>query len=126
MIAFHRSASVGRLLEGALQRLTQSTHPSVRQGDQEMLWFEWTSRSHSDIRMLALPEEVYCPLESRQPPKPEFLRKSRWHTSWRRGTYNCAAVHGHAYVEMLRVHLAAQNTNLSATCPARARSTRRR
>ena len=73
--------------------------------DQEMLWFEWASGegAHANsLRVLSLPEETYCPLERRQRPRVEW-RLSTWRTAWRRGVYPCAAVHGHAYLQVASV-----------------------
>lgn len=150
VLAFRQSALVRRFFFGAARRLMNGAHPGVRQGDQEMLWFEWTRAAGDDagdgprgaeegaeessagsggtpLRVLALPEEVYCPLEGRQSPSiiwaPRGAAKQRaisarnrvpngsgapspavsgsawWRTSWRRGVYPCAAVHGHAYLQ---------------------------
>jgi hypothetical protein len=155
VLAFRQSALVRSFFFGAARRLMSGAHPGVRQGDQEMLWFEWTRaagdkaggdgpRANEEgaeessagsggtpLRVLALPEEVYCPLEARQSPSiiwaPRGAKKVRatsarnraasgslsgsgappaavlgsawWRTSWRRGVYPCAAVHGHAYLQ---------------------------
>ena len=55
---------------------------------QEMIWFEWTqglSAATRNLRILALPEETYCPLEGRQRPN-ERWQDTVWRTSWRRGS----------------------------------------
>jgi hypothetical protein len=103
MLAYRSTNGTADLFVGAGRRLVRSLHPNVRQGDQEMMWFEWTrgatSRSNgSALRVLALPEEYYCPLERRQNPDADW-QASRWRTSWRRGVYPCAAVHGHIYAQ---------------------------
>lgn len=100
IMAYRHNDQSTALFQGALARLEHGVHSNVRQGDQEMIWFQWTRGPESrGIRMLALPEETYCPLEARQKPKVgSWLSSSRWTTSWRRGSYGCAAVHGHAYM----------------------------
>jgi hypothetical protein len=101
VLAYQRNAASDELFVGAARRLLSRRHPGVRQGDQEMLWFQWQSgegaRAH-ELRVLALPEETYCPLERRQRPRLPEWNRTTWHTSWRRGVYPCAAVHGHAYL----------------------------
>ena len=96
VLAYRRSAIVEDFFVGAARRLREHSHPTVRQGDQEMMWYQWRFESR-DLRMLALPEETYCPLEHRQRPDKAWRRSSTWRTSWRRGVYPCAAVHGHAF-----------------------------
>ena len=66
--------------------------------------YEWTEGAHDDLRVLALPEEYYCPLEQRSKPDRSFMpavgrssSATSWRTSWRRGVYRCRAVHGHGY-----------------------------
>ena len=46
---------------GAATRLAAKRHPTVRQGDQEMLWFEWQDALADRLRLMILPEEYYCP-----------------------------------------------------------------
>ena len=73
VMAYRRTPSVLRLLEGAAVRLAlslNSVDPTVRKGmpviirqsDQEMLWLELT-QSPSDplLRLFVLPEEYFCP-----------------------------------------------------------------
>jgi hypothetical protein len=67
-----------------------------------MIWFEWTRNAHASLRVLSLPEETYCPLERHQQPLVDWQR-SVWRTSWRRGVYPCAAVHGHMYLKLTHV-----------------------
>ena len=101
VLAFQRNRATDELFRGAAARLIAHRHPGVRQGDQEMIWFQWQSGDGAyaaTLRVLAMPEEVYCPLERRQTPRAEW-RATTWHTSWRRGVYPCAAVHGHAYLQ---------------------------
>jgi len=61
MLAFHNSAAVQQLWLGAAQRLIDVSHPEVRQGDQEMIYFEWVHARRA-LRVLVLPEEWYCPI----------------------------------------------------------------
>lgn len=101
VLAYRLNDASEELFRGAATRLIAHRHPGVRQGDQEMIWFQWQSGigTHADtLRVLALPEEIYCPLERRQTPRSDW-RATTWHTSWRRGTYPCAAVHGHTYLQ---------------------------
>ena len=100
VLAYRQTAAVQALILGAARRLISQAHRGVRQGDQEMIWFEWTEGSGREgLRVLALPEETYCPLEARQTPLRRW-RGTAWRTSWRRGAYPCAAVHGHAYARL--------------------------
>jgi hypothetical protein len=102
LLAFGRSALVNAFFSGAARRLAGAQHPGVRQGDQEMMWFQWVYGNESkSLRVLTLPEETYCPLEHRQVARQDW-RASKWRTSWRRGVYPCAAVHGHAYLPHVR------------------------
>ena len=98
LTAYVSTPAVQALWLGAAWRLLSGAHPEVRQGDQEMVWFEWTQAAHS-LRVLPLPEEYLCPLESRQRAAPvaDDARPHVWRTSWRRGVYRCRAVHGHGY-----------------------------
>ena len=104
ILAYSKSPSVDQLWVGAAQRLMLGTHPEVRQGDQEMIWFQWT-QSAMTLRVLPLPEEYLCPLESRQQPAPvgDKLRPPVWRTPWRRGVYQCHAVHGHRYAQSFKM-----------------------
>lgn len=101
MIAFRRSARVAAHFHGAVRRLTKGLPQHLRQSDQEALWFEWTQGGSTTLRVLALPEETYCPIESHQP-APQDPHKAQWLTSWRRGLYPCRAVHSHALAQSLR------------------------
>ena len=100
VMAYRRAPAVHELFLGAARRLLAGGHANARQGDQEMIWFEWTARDDPGLRVLGLPEETYCPLESKQSP-PRRWRESVWRTSWRRGVYTCAAVHGHAVAALV-------------------------
>ena len=105
VIAYRRNAPTKELFAGAAHRLLTRRHPGVRQGDQEMIWFQYSSGEgnlSSRLRLMALPEEAYCPLESHQRPLMPDWRATAWRTSWRRGVYPCAAVHGHAYARAVR------------------------
>ena len=117
VLAYRRSEAVEEFFVGAARRLFHGTHPNVRQGDQEMMWFEWRYGTGSSLRVLALPEETYCPLERRQQATGNWARSSAWRTSWRRGVYPCAAVHGHAYAQDARRSsrpIAPRNAHLDA------------
>jgi len=57
VLAYRSGVSTNAFLLGAARRLIRSEHPGVRQGDQEMMWFEWTRRSR-ELRVRALPEET--------------------------------------------------------------------
>ena len=106
ILAYRRGAEADAMFTGAARRLAHGRHAvhGIRQGDQEMIWFEWTRR-RTTARVLALPEEVYCPLEARLRPRSPDWDKSVWWTSWRRGTYPCAAVHGHKYYALVAAQL---------------------
>jgi hypothetical protein len=109
VLAFRKTNATDALWLGAAYRLVQTHHPRARQGDQEMIWYEWVSGSNpglAHLRVTALPEEYYCPLEERSTPK-AALGSSTWRTSWRRGVYRCRAVHGHSYFRAAREHFAA-------------------
>ena len=98
VLAYRRTNATDELWLGAASRLVHARHTHARQGDQEMIWFEWVHGPSSQrLRVTALPEEYYCPLEHRQPPPRNLSHGVVWHTSWRRGIYRCRAVHGHGY-----------------------------
>ena len=101
VLAYARNVATDALWRGAARRLARGEHAAggLRQSDQEAVWFEWTLSQPAGLRVLALPEETYCPLEARQQPKPAWHGPAgvHWSTSWRRGRYRCRAVHGHAY-----------------------------
>ena len=104
VLAYRQNAATDELFLGAARRLLARRHPGVRQGDQEMIWFQWVSGEGAHaaaLRVIALPEETYCPLERRQKPLLPNWQQSTWRTSWRRGVYPCAAVHGHAYAGLV-------------------------
>ena len=73
VMAYRRSPSVQRLLEGAAVRLALSLNPVdptirggmpviIRQSDQEMLWLELTQSPPDPLlRLFVLPEEYFCP-----------------------------------------------------------------
>ena len=87
LVAFHNSVAVRSLWRGAATRLLEGRHQGMRQGDQEMIWLEWTTNL-TQLRMLILPEEYYCPLASQAP--------VLWTTAgYPTGRYECKAVHRH-------------------------------
>jgi len=114
MAYWSRRANVVGLLEGAAYRLIWHLHKSVRQGDQQMMQIEYM-RNRTDLRVLTLPEEFYCPQNqqllrratkggssldsgthaastaSASPPPPRPV----WETSW--GKLWCKALHGHTF-----------------------------
>lgn len=61
LMAFRNTPSIKSVWRGAARRLVDVAHPGLRQGDQEMIYFEWIERRR-DLRVLLLPEEWYCPL----------------------------------------------------------------
>ena len=73
VMAYRRTPSVRRLLEGAAVRLALSLNPvdptvrwgnpvAIRQSDQEMLWLELTQTPPDPrLRLFVLPEEYFCP-----------------------------------------------------------------
>ena len=73
VMAYRRTPSVQRLLEGAAVRLALSLNPVdptiragmpviIRQSDQEMLWLELTQSPPDPLlRLFVLPEEYFCP-----------------------------------------------------------------
>jgi len=88
LVAYHNTAEVRRLWEGASLRLLTHRHPHVRQTDQEMIWFEWT-QNQTRLRVLALPEEYYCPLPANAAPQ--------WQTSgWPFSRHKCRSTHMHS------------------------------
>ena len=103
--AYRQNAQVIALFEGAERRLREGLHPRVRQSDQEMIWFEWTSGNSSTLRVLALPEETYCPIETTRGNLPDSKHPAFWSTSWPRGNYPCRAVHSHKLAHSLVVQL---------------------
>lgn len=91
VVAYRNSALVQRWMVGAAARLIKRTNRGVRQGDQEMLHFEWVS-SRTELRMVSLPEEYFCPkvrYDGHNHSSPV------WTNSWPKGHYNCKAVHSH-------------------------------
>ena len=89
LLAYHNTNAVRAWWQGAAVRLIEGRHPHIRQTDQEMIWFEWVhNRSH--LRVLALPEEYYCPM------KPGSTG-TEWHTSgYPMQDYQCKSTHVHA------------------------------
>ena len=73
VMAYRRTPSVLRLLEGATIRLALSLNPAdptvstgmpviIRQSDQEMLWIELTQSPPDPLlRLFVVPEEYFCP-----------------------------------------------------------------
>ena len=69
LMAYRLTPAVASLLERAAIRLLHRSNISdptdgslVRQGDQEMVWFELVSGpADTSLRILVLPEEYYCP-----------------------------------------------------------------
>ena len=73
VMAYRRTPSVLRLLEGATIRLALSLNPAdptvstgmpviIRQSDQEMLWIELTQSPPDPLlRLFVIPEEYFCP-----------------------------------------------------------------
>jgi len=76
MFRYTKSALVESWLLGAAQRLIDNRHPAVRQGDQEMLWFEWQEALADRLRLLILPEEYYCAGPRRKRPPLDARRGS--------------------------------------------------
>ncbi len=99
-IAYSNATEVQELFLGAASRLVGKVHRGVRQGDQEMIRFEWMSGRQS-LRLITLPEEYYCPgLQYVQ----QNVTHAEWRTSWKgtlnveRGRYRCKAVHAHGFL----------------------------
>lgn len=67
--------------------------------------YEWT-QSQTHLRVVALPEEYYCPRDERQRQRQplSLLAASTWRTSWRNGVYRCRSLHGHGFFEAARAH----------------------
>ena len=106
MLRLTRNALVEAWLLGAAGRLAAKRHPEVRQGDQEMLWFEWQDGRVADrLRLLILPEEYFCPNVPLSG-SPALAWNSSWRSSRRRGSYACRAVHGHRNYEVTRARVA--------------------
>ena len=101
VMAYRQSAQVLALFKGAMRRLLEGRHAHVRRGDQEMLWFEWTRGSGANLRVLSLPEEIYCPMETRRSAPPAEGQRATWTTSWPRGKYPCRAIHSHRLAQAL-------------------------
>ncbi|KAL1498503.1 hypothetical protein AB1Y20_013826 [Prymnesium parvum] len=55
LMAYSKSPIADALWLGAARRLLGRAHPEVRQGDQEMVWFEWTQGVGRSMRILPLP-----------------------------------------------------------------------
>ena len=100
MILYRQSASVAKFFFGAALRLIHHRHKNVRQGDQEMMWFEWIEGYGRGLRILVLPEEFYCPGIGPEPGLKGYA--IAWRTSWlsdtkrQEGVYSCRAVHSHS------------------------------
>ena len=112
--------AVTRLVSAAVKASSRSRfnpNRDMRVGDQEMLWVEWTAHAeHHQLRVLALPEEWYCPWLPLQRGGDGQLQEPRWSTSWKSGTYPCASLHGHSYTDAQLaqlVHLAARLNRLA-------------
>ena len=93
MVAFHNTPVVRSLWWGAAIRLIEGRHPSVRQGDQEMIFTKLVHGRSGAAKpsLLVLPEEYYCPGVSAWSGKAALPYV--WSTSF--GEYPCYAVHGH-------------------------------
>ena len=102
VVAYWRSEAVDQLWLGAGRRLATGQHRGVRPTDQEAIWFEWTSARLPQLRVLSLPEEYFCPLHIQQR---AVGGKHKWRTSWHDGRYDCRALHGHAYADVVRAQL---------------------
>lgn len=98
MVAFRNTPIVRSLWWGAAKRLIEGRHPSARQGDQEMIWFEWTTNL-TELRMLVLPEEYYCPLGATTRPDEQAMWKT---AGWPTGRYACKATHWHRGAQQRR------------------------
>ena len=115
VMAYRKVQSVQNLLMRAAARLFLHSNPSdvstrklslVRQGDQEMIWFQLaTGPPDPMLRLMVLPEEYFCPAwypakgKDAKIPYHYFVKamssreRPTWTTRW--GTYNCHAVHFH-------------------------------
>ena len=104
LMAYGNSTIIRDQMAAARAGLMRRSHRSVRQSDQEYMWFEWIRRP--EIRLLMLPEEYYCP--GIQAPALGMLTETAlahgfavqktyvplWMTSAR--SYPCHSVHTHA------------------------------
>ena len=94
VLAYRSTPAVRAWWRGAAARLVEARHPHVRQTDQEMIWHEWVA-NRSELRVLPLPEEWYCPLQP-------GTADSTWHTSgYPARDYPCKSTHVHS----VRVHI---------------------
>ena len=114
MIAFSNTSAVRQLWGRAARMLITGQGSSrVRRSDQEMIWLAWAraqsgGQSGGMMRMLALPEETYCPGLQYQK---HNSSSAFWHTAWlgsqrvEHGKYRCKAVHTHGYSDEQLVRL---------------------
>merc|ERR1719487_2302583 len=76
----------------------------ARNGDMEAIYLEWISGRYN-VRMLALPEEYYCPQvvrNVRNSPQQQYTWSTSWTNMGKLPPYRCKTVHGHNYPEFAR------------------------
>ncbi len=103
LMAYRNATIVHEQMEAARAGLMRRAHRSVRQSDQEYMWFEWTRRPQ--LRLLVLPEEYYCPMQPAPVPSVPieaalsggFLLPPTYAPVWTTplGQYRCHTVHTH-------------------------------
>lgn len=91
VMSYSLNGGVRRLLSSARQLLSNDTRWSrgLRRTDQEALYLAWTEEV-TQLRLLILPEETYCPSYARS----IVAWKTSWRTRMQTGSYPCRAIHG--------------------------------
>lgn len=90
VMSYSLTGVVRRLLTSARQLLNNDSRWSrLRRTDQEALYLAWTEEV-SQLRLLILPEETYCPSYTRS----IVTWKTSWRTRVQTGSYPCRAIHG--------------------------------
>ena len=122
VVAFQSNAATQTLFRGALRQLLARSHPEacvdytpeharrrnvsrkiscqpMRQGDQMYIMMEWIRAADPALRVVALPEEYYCPSMRLSGANPQSLH-AEWANSYSQRLenfnkkYHCRAVHG--------------------------------
>jgi len=106
LVALEKNNATQQLFRNAAYRMIDVSRgvqrsPFGRNSDQEAIYLEWITGRYN-MRMLALPEEYYCPQVVRNSPQQQYTWSTSWTNMGKLPPYRCKTVHGHGYPEFDR------------------------
>ena len=97
LVAFRATRAVLAWMQDAARGILLAERPELkRQGDQEYLWLQRAENAtHAELRILALPDEYYCPAAEHVRVEPRSNTALLADVRLGSKAYACRSVHGH-------------------------------